>query len=96
VRWPWPSQEHSEQALAFGADTLRIQQSAWHSHNATTVWPGAFALAEFLLRPHARPLLCGARVLELGAATQIDRHEVVKQLKRELPGLLAAVEDQQG
>ena len=47
--------------------TMRIRQSAWHMANANKIWPGTFALAEFLHENISN--YSSGTILELGAAT---------------------------
>lgn len=49
--------------------TLQIRQYSFHSHNANAIWPGAFAIAEYL--QSRTDLILNQKVLELGAATGI-------------------------
>ena len=60
-------QSYEEQVLTIAEMQIIIRQYSWHMANANKVWPGTFALAEFM-DSHLEAFK-GSRVLELGAAT---------------------------
>lgn len=60
-------QIYEVQLLNIGGVDLQIRQSAWHMANANKVWPGTFALAEYI-KDHINHYISG-RILELGSAT---------------------------
>jgi predicted nicotinamide N-methyase len=61
------AQAHDIQRLDIAGITLDVRLLAYHSHNANIVWPGTFALAEYLAA--RKDALVEGRVLELGSAT---------------------------
>ena len=59
--------EFDEQELQICDQTYRIRQFRWHEANANQVWPGTFALAEYMSENIGR--YNNGLMLELGAAT---------------------------
>lgn len=59
--------EGENQLLTIGGIKLTIRQYSWHQTNANQVWPGTFALADFI---HCRAdRYKTGKMIELGSAT---------------------------
>jgi hypothetical protein len=54
------------QSLTIGGKAIQIRQFSWHEANANQVWPGTFALADFIAKHAGR---YNDRCLEMGSAT---------------------------
>ena len=59
------------QSLTIAGLTFEVEQLAYHSHNANKVWPGTFALTEYIKQNSSRYPSETSRLLEIGSATGV-------------------------